>query len=103
MRLEAKTSRETSCLKHATPLPAYDGTRAALETWRKSFVPGDPEATGPAILKLVDATDPPLRIFFGSVGLPMMRAEYAKRIETWEKWSPVSVEAQGDPARSTSR
>lgn len=88
---------------HAAPLPAYDSTRAALATWRQSFVPGDPEATGPAILKVVDATDPPLRIFFGSVGLPMMRAEYAKRIETWEKWNPVSIEAQGDLARKTSR
>ena len=89
--------------KHATKLPAYDGIHAGLETWRKSFVPGDPEATGPAILKVVDATDPPLRIFFGSVGLPMIRAEYAKRIETWEKWNPVSIEAQGDPARQTFR
>jgi len=84
-------------------LPAYESTRAALETWRKSFVPGDPEATGPAILKVVDAADPPLRILFGSVGSPMMRAEYAKRIETWEKWNPVSVEAQGDLAHKASR
>jgi NAD(P)-dependent dehydrogenase (short-subunit alcohol dehydrogenase family) len=89
--------------KHATQLPPYEATRAALETWRKSFVAGDPQATGPAILKVVDAADPPLRIFFGSVGLPMMRAEYAKRIETWEKWNPVSIEAEGDPARKTSR
>jgi NAD(P)-dependent dehydrogenase (short-subunit alcohol dehydrogenase family) len=81
--------------KHATPLPAYDETRAGLATWRKSFVPGDPEATGPAILKVVDAADPPLRIFFGTTGLPMTRAEYAKRIETWERWNPVSIEAQG--------
>jgi NAD(P)-dependent dehydrogenase (short-subunit alcohol dehydrogenase family) len=57
--------------------------------------PGDPDATGPAILKVVDATDPPLRIFLGSSGLPMTRAEYARRIETWEKWNDVSVEAQG--------
>jgi hypothetical protein len=28
--------------------------------------------------------------------LPMTRAEYARRIETWEKWSDVSVEAQGN-------
>ena len=82
--------------KHATPIAAYESTRAGIDSWRKSFVPGDPEATGAAILKVVDAADPPLRIFFGSVGLPMMRAEYAKRIETWEKWNPVSIEAQGD-------
>jgi NAD(P)-dependent dehydrogenase (short-subunit alcohol dehydrogenase family) len=89
--------------KHATPLPAYESIRAGLDAWRKSFVPGDPEATGPAILKVVDAADPPLRIFFGSVGLPMMRAEYAKRIETWEKWNPVSIEAQGDLSHKASR
>lgn len=89
--------------KHATLLPAYESIRAGLDTWRKGFVPGDPEATGPAILKVVDAADPPLRIFFGSVGLPMMREEYAKRIETWEKWNPVSIEAQGDLAHKTSR
>jgi NAD(P)-dependent dehydrogenase (short-subunit alcohol dehydrogenase family) len=82
--------------KRATPLPAYDGARAAMEAFRSHNVPGDPNATGPAILKVVDSPDPPLRIFFGSVGLPMMRAEYAKRIETWDKWNHVSIEAQGN-------
>lgn len=82
----------------ATPMPAYDGARAAIAAWRGNNVPGDPEATGPAILKVVDAKDPPLRIFFGTVGLPMTRAEYGKRIETWEKWNDVSTEAQGDLA-----
>ena len=82
--------------KRATHLPAYDSARALVESFRSSYVPGDPDATGPAILKVVDAVEPPLRIFFGSVGLPMMRAEYAQRIETWEKWNHVSVEAQGN-------
>jgi NAD(P)-dependent dehydrogenase (short-subunit alcohol dehydrogenase family) len=82
--------------KHATPLPAYDGARAAVASWRSGNVPGDPEATGPAILKIVDAKDPPLRVFFGTVGLPLTKAEYAKRIETWEKWNSVAVEAQGN-------
>jgi len=50
----------------------------------------------PAILKVVDANDPPLRIFFGSGGLNISRAEYARRIETWEEWNNVSMEAQGD-------
>jgi hypothetical protein len=46
-------------------------------------------------LKVVDAQEPPLRIFFGSSGLPMTRAEYARRLEMWEKWNSVSLEAQG--------
>jgi NAD(P)-dependent dehydrogenase (short-subunit alcohol dehydrogenase family) len=82
----------------ATANPAYDAARAKIAEFRSSNVPGDPDATGAAILKVVDAQDPPLRIFFGAGGLPMTRAEYARRIDTWEKWNPVSVEAQGNLA-----
>ncbi len=46
----------------------------------------------------MDAEDPPLRVFFGTAGLPMTKAEYARRIETWEQWNDLSNEAQGDLA-----
>jgi NAD(P)-dependent dehydrogenase (short-subunit alcohol dehydrogenase family) len=82
--------------KRAAPMAVYDGARAAIAGVRGKYAPGDPLATGPAILKVVDAKDPPLRIFFGSSGLPMTRAEYARRIETWEQWNGVSLEAQGE-------
>jgi NAD(P)-dependent dehydrogenase (short-subunit alcohol dehydrogenase family) len=82
--------------KRATQMIAYDGARAAIAGVRGKYPPGDPLATGPAILKVVDAKDPPLRIFFGSSGLPMTREEYARRMETWEKWNDVSLEAQGE-------
>jgi NAD(P)-dependent dehydrogenase (short-subunit alcohol dehydrogenase family) len=82
--------------KRSAPIAAYDEVRAARAAFRAAATPGDPDASGPAILKVVDAEDPPLRIFFGTVGLAMTRAEYARRIETWEKWNDVSVEAQGD-------
>jgi NAD(P)-dependent dehydrogenase (short-subunit alcohol dehydrogenase family) len=89
--------------QHATQMQAYDGARAAIASFRSTSIPGDPDATGPAILKVVDAKDPPLRIFFGSSGLPMTRAEYARRLETWEKWNDVSLEAQGDLQAKRSR
>jgi NAD(P)-dependent dehydrogenase (short-subunit alcohol dehydrogenase family) len=89
--------------KRATQIAAYDDARAAIEAFRRNNVPGDQDATGPAILKVVDAEDPPLRIFFGSGGLPLTRSEYARRIETWEKWNDVSVEAQGDLAAKQAR
>jgi NAD(P)-dependent dehydrogenase (short-subunit alcohol dehydrogenase family) len=82
--------------KRAKPMMEYEAARAAIAAFRSGNVPGDPEATGPAILKVVDAKDPPLRIFFGSGGLPMTRAEYGRRIDTWEKWNVISLEAQGD-------
>lgn len=84
--------------KTATPIEAYAEARAARAKFRSAAVPGDPEASGPAILKVVDAAEPPLRVFFGTAGLPMTKAEYARRIETWEKWNYLSVEAQGDLA-----
>jgi NAD(P)-dependent dehydrogenase (short-subunit alcohol dehydrogenase family) len=84
--------------KRAAQMKIYDGAREKIAAFRSNSIPGDPNATGPAILKLVDATDPPLRIFLGTSGLPMTRAEYARRIETWEKWNDVSIAAQGNLA-----
>ena len=80
---------------HSAPLAAYDDLREARARQRRSFEPGDPQATGAAILKVVDADEPPLRIFFGKAGLEMTRAEYGRRIATWEAWDAVSQEAHG--------
>jgi len=80
----------------AEHLPVYDPVREerakALSTRGRR---GDPEATGPAILKIVDADDPPLRIFFGIGPLAMIRDEYARRISTWEQWNDVAELAHG--------
>jgi NAD(P)-dependent dehydrogenase (short-subunit alcohol dehydrogenase family) len=56
---------------------------------------GDPLATGPAMLEIVDAEQPPLRVFFGDGPLVMVRGEYARRIEEWEAWNELSVRAHG--------
>jgi len=77
-------------------LPTYAGARAAVAAIRGNFKPGDPQATATAILKVVDAAEPPLRIFLGTTGLPMARAEFAKRLQVWEQWNDVAVAAQGD-------
>jgi len=83
----------------ADPMPEYEeirNYRAARSTdGNELWEPGDPQATGPAILELVDAEEPPLRTFFGTGTLDMIRAEYAKRIENWENWDHLAVAAQG--------
>jgi NAD(P)-dependent dehydrogenase (short-subunit alcohol dehydrogenase family) len=89
--------------QRATPMPAYEAAREAIAQFRSGSTPGDPDATGRAILKIVDAGAPPLRVFFGAAGLPMTRAEYARRIETWEAWNDVALEAQGDLAAKQAR
>jgi NAD(P)-dependent dehydrogenase (short-subunit alcohol dehydrogenase family) len=57
--------------------------------------PGDPTATRAAILKVVDAPEPPLRIFFGKAPLGVVTRDYESRLATWNAWQPVSVEAYG--------
>ncbi len=52
---------------------------------------GDPEATGKAVLKLVDTNDPPLRLGLGNPILPRAREAYRERLATWEAWQDVSM------------
>ena len=88
----------------AEHIAAYDGVRAAREQQRAAAPAGrgDPEATGPAILELVDAAEPPLRVFFGIGPLDIIRAEYAQRIATWEQWDDLSRAAHGAGATAGS-
>jgi NAD(P)-dependent dehydrogenase (short-subunit alcohol dehydrogenase family) len=86
----------TASAHRARQMPAYDAARAALGKIRTSSVPGDPKATASALFRIVDAAEPPLRVFFGDAGLPMVKSEYAERIATWERWNDVSLEAQGN-------
>jgi NAD(P)-dependent dehydrogenase (short-subunit alcohol dehydrogenase family) len=61
---------------------------------------GDPEATSDAVLKLVDAENPPLRLGLGNSILPRARAAYAERLAEWEAWEEVSNAAMGEPKKS---
>lgn len=82
--------------KIAKPLSAYNHVREAASTRRGSSARGNPEATGPVILKLVDMEQPPLRIFFGKGAHDMIHAEYDKRLAEWDKFKGLSEEAHGE-------
>jgi NAD(P)-dependent dehydrogenase (short-subunit alcohol dehydrogenase family) len=86
-----------SSARHTTPIAAYDGAREENQRFRaeRSRHPGDPFATRAAVLKLVDAKEPPLRIFFGDGPLALAAADYESRLALWRKWEPLSIEAQG--------
>ena len=70
----------------------------AAQTAKRRSNRGVPEATGPAILELVDADEPPLRAFFGAGTLEMIRAEYARRLDNWERWDDLANRAHGQVA-----
>ncbi|WP_224282349.1 SDR family NAD(P)-dependent oxidoreductase [Streptomyces sp. LS1784] len=75
--------------------PHYDGLRDAFAAYAQSLDLGDPAAAGRALLRLVDAEQPPLRVFFGTQGHPMVQQVYADRLTTWAAWAELSVEAHG--------
>jgi NAD(P)-dependent dehydrogenase (short-subunit alcohol dehydrogenase family) len=84
-----------SSAKHATAMTEYDAAREQMQQRRAAAVPGDPTATREAVLKVVDAENPPLRIFFGDGPLAIATRDYESRLATWREWEPVSIEAQG--------
>ncbi|RBY92555.1 SDR family oxidoreductase [Blastococcus sp. TF02A-30] len=84
-----------SSARHATPDPAYDEFRAKAAEARKARAgnPGDPAATRAAVLELVDAEEPPLRVFFGDGPLAIATRDYESRLAEWKRWEPLSVKA----------
>jgi NAD(P)-dependent dehydrogenase (short-subunit alcohol dehydrogenase family) len=86
-----------SSSRTAEALPAYADLHAENEQVRKTrwAAPGDPKASAAAVLKVVDADEPPLRVFFGTEPLGMAKADYEQRLRTWEQWQSVAELAQG--------
>jgi NAD(P)-dependent dehydrogenase (short-subunit alcohol dehydrogenase family) len=74
--------------RRSTPNPDYP------EAGEGHWDVGDPHATRAAVLELVDAADPPLRMFLGK-SLPAVTEEYQARLKTWEDWQAVAVRAFG--------
>ncbi|MER6949224.1 SDR family NAD(P)-dependent oxidoreductase [Nonomuraea sp. NPDC000554] len=75
--------------------PLYDGLRESFAAFSRTLDVGDPAAAGRALLKIVDSGNPPLRIFFGTQGNPILQQVYADRLTTWADWQDLSVEAHG--------
>ena len=91
--------RSDASLRIAPTLPAYDGVRAQLAAMLSPDTDGDPAGTPAAILKLVDAENPPVRLHLGT-WLPMIQQVYAERIKTWETWDDVARAAKGHATHS---
>jgi hypothetical protein len=58
-----------------------------------------PAAAARALLEIVDAEEPPLRVLFGSLfGQPVTeiaRATYDRRLTEWTAWADLSMRAYG--------
>jgi NAD(P)-dependent dehydrogenase (short-subunit alcohol dehydrogenase family) len=85
----------------STPLPEYDHLREALVAGHTPDTLGDPAAAAGALLKIVDAQNPPLRVIFGTHPYQAAQHLYAERLKTWAEWSDLSAEAQGKTEGAT--
>ncbi|MGW4113370.1 SDR family NAD(P)-dependent oxidoreductase [Actinosynnema sp. NPDC004786] len=83
----------------AEPNPAYDAHRRRMAGFGASMPAGDPAAAARALLKLVDAENPPLRVLFGQGFHELIEQTYADRLRTWADWRDLSVESHGSAAR----
>jgi NAD(P)-dependent dehydrogenase (short-subunit alcohol dehydrogenase family) len=80
----------------ADQLDAYEEMREERKKMVAGRSAGEPEATAAAILKLVDAEEPPLRCFFGKDAFGIVRPDYERRIANWEEWNWLAKESHGD-------
>ncbi len=84
--------------RHSEPIAAYDDLRERRARQRAAHASagaGDPGASAVALLEVVDAAEPPLRVFFGAAAFAIVRPDYEARLANWEKWDHVAQRAQG--------
>jgi NAD(P)-dependent dehydrogenase (short-subunit alcohol dehydrogenase family) len=82
-------------LKFAAGLDIYTDFKAQFVDRLKTIERVDPNATPEALFQIVDAANPPLRVFLGSHSLSQVKTAYEERLTTWEEWDAVSKSAQG--------
>jgi NAD(P)-dependent dehydrogenase (short-subunit alcohol dehydrogenase family) len=93
-----RTAQATRPRPSVTQIGAYEPMRNEYFQRGGGNLQGDPAATRAAILALVDAEEPPLRVLLGDELLPSIEACYQERVQTWRRWEPISIAAQGMPA-----
>jgi NAD(P)-dependent dehydrogenase (short-subunit alcohol dehydrogenase family) len=84
-----------SSARHAEALDEYAALHEAAQQRRAGNTPGDPVSSAEAVLRIVDAEEPPLRTFFGAAPLGIAERDYESRLSTWREWQPVAELAQG--------
>jgi len=89
----------------ADPMPQYADQRAALaKAFADNSVDSEPHLAAEALLTLVDAADPPLRLLLGSVAYDLAFDVSRQRMDSWSRWETVSRAAEhGVPDRQAAR
>lgn len=84
-----------SSTKQADPMPVYSPVRDAFNAQFAGLPQGNDSGAGGALLAIVDAPHPPLRVFFGTLPMHVVPPLYTQRLKTWEEWAGVAAQADG--------
>ncbi|MFF4324703.1 oxidoreductase [Streptomyces sp. NPDC001568] len=91
---EFRTDWSAGSMVRAVPKAAYDGVlakrRHGLSGAYAHLQPGDPRKAGEALLKLVDAEAPPLRVLLGNGAADLAPSVLRDRLATWEEWDALA-------------
>jgi NAD(P)-dependent dehydrogenase (short-subunit alcohol dehydrogenase family) len=94
-----KTDFSTRSLARATRIPAYQPTYDALFKAFENGVSGDPARAAQAMIQVVEADEPPLRLALGADALHIIREKLNSELEEYKRWESVTVAtAFEDPA-----
>jgi NAD(P)-dependent dehydrogenase (short-subunit alcohol dehydrogenase family) len=81
--------------KHSKEMPEYEPIRESRKKRSSSNKSGDPKASADAIMKVVDAEHPPLRLLLGEFATQIIPQTYEDRLKVWSDWKDVSIAADG--------
>ncbi|MGJ5827404.1 oxidoreductase [Streptomyces ossamyceticus] len=91
---EFRTEWSAGSMVRATPMPEYDevlaGRRHGLSGAYAHLQPGDPRKAGEALLKLLDAERPPLRLLLGNSAADLAPRVLRERLAEWEEWDALA-------------
>ena len=74
----------------STPNPVYDAMRQMVAaSWANATLP-EASASADAILAVVDAEDPPLRLLLNSLAYDTVTGVYRSRLDVWAAWEETS-------------
>ncbi|MEV7618207.1 oxidoreductase [Streptomyces sp. NPDC089799] len=91
---EFRTEWSAGSMVRATPKAAYDEVlarrRHGLSGAYAHLQPGDPRRSGEALLKLLDADEPPLRVLLGNGAADLAPRVLGDRLAEWERWDALA-------------
>ncbi|MFD6454597.1 SDR family NAD(P)-dependent oxidoreductase [Nocardia sp. NPDC060220] len=84
-----------SAMVNTTPIQAYAPLRAQLEAqWAEGSVDSEPALAAEALLTLVDAGEPPLRLLLGNMVYDLAFDLARAKMATWSAWEQTSRAAE---------